>query len=101
LHVLKPLNVWSMSDEPVGRSLSNFAHTPFTLDSLEFTSVEAFYVWLLLTGTSVTEHKKDKVRKLYGLHATRTAPREKPASRKRGVLTGDPADANALVGDSR
>jgi predicted NAD-dependent protein-ADP-ribosyltransferase YbiA (DUF1768 family) len=76
--MVKPMNVWSMSDEPLGRALSNFAHTPFLLDGLEFASVEAFYVWLLLTGTTATEHKKDKVRRLYGPHAKRLAPREKP-----------------------
>jgi predicted NAD-dependent protein-ADP-ribosyltransferase YbiA (DUF1768 family) len=54
--MLKPLNVWSMSDEEIGREMSNFAHTPFVLDGLEFGSVEAFYVWLLLS-TTATERK--------------------------------------------
>jgi predicted NAD-dependent protein-ADP-ribosyltransferase YbiA (DUF1768 family) len=67
-----------MSDEPIGRALSNFAHTPFVLDGVEFGSVEAFYVWLLLSGTSATEHRKDKVRGLYGLHAKRLGPKHKP-----------------------
>ncbi len=37
------LNVFSRSNEPLGRALSNFAHTPFELDGVKFASVEAFY----------------------------------------------------------
>lgn len=73
----KPLNVWSMSDEEIGRKMSNFAHTPFVIDDLEFGSVEAFYVWILLSATG-TERKREKVRPMWGLHAKRLAPRIKP-----------------------
>jgi hypothetical protein len=75
--MLKPLNVWSMSDEDIGRKMSNFAHTPFAIDGVEFASVEAFYVWLMLS-TCGSEHKRDKVRKFYGLHAKRMAPKARP-----------------------
>ena len=60
---LKPLNVYSRSDEEIGRSLSNFAPTPFTLDEIDYASVEGFYVSLLFTD----EAKRDKTRKLHGL----------------------------------
>ena len=42
-----PLNVWSRSDEDIGRQMSHFAHTPFVLDGVAFGSVEAFYTWLI------------------------------------------------------
>lgn len=38
-----PLNVYSNSDEDLGRQLSNFAHTPFVLDGVTYASVEGFY----------------------------------------------------------
>lgn len=43
----KPLNVASMSAEPIGRLMSNFAHTPFVLDRVRYESVEGSYVSLL------------------------------------------------------
>ncbi|MEK7570047.1 MAG: hypothetical protein AAB515_01200 [Patescibacteria group bacterium] len=36
------LNVYSKSDDPRGRLLSNFSHHPFTLDGQNFASVEGF-----------------------------------------------------------
>lgn len=42
-----PLNIWSRSDEEIGRLMSYFAHTPFVLDGVAFGSVEAFYSWLI------------------------------------------------------
>jgi predicted NAD-dependent protein-ADP-ribosyltransferase YbiA (DUF1768 family) len=48
--VTRPLNIWSRSDEEIGRLMSHFAHTPFTLDGVEFGSVEAFYTWLVVSG---------------------------------------------------
>jgi predicted NAD-dependent protein-ADP-ribosyltransferase YbiA (DUF1768 family) len=75
----QPLNVWSMSDEEIGRKMSNFAHTPFIIDGVEFGSVEAFYVWLLLS-TTATERKLERVRPMWGLHAKRLAPHTKPPS---------------------
>jgi predicted NAD-dependent protein-ADP-ribosyltransferase YbiA (DUF1768 family) len=58
----KPLNVFSRSDEDIGRKMSNFTPLGFALDGVEFGSVEAFYVYLLFTD----EEKREKVRKLYG-----------------------------------
>jgi predicted NAD-dependent protein-ADP-ribosyltransferase YbiA (DUF1768 family) len=45
---MRPLNIWSRSDEEIGRLMSHFAHTPFDLDGVRFGSVEAFYTWLLV-----------------------------------------------------
>lgn len=34
----RPLNIWSKSDEDIGRLMSHFAHTPFELDGVTFGS---------------------------------------------------------------
>lgn len=60
---LKNLNVFSRSDELIGRLMSNFANTPFILDDVEYASVEGFYVSLLF----LEEEKRAKVSKLYGI----------------------------------
>ncbi len=57
------LNVYSRSDEEIGRLMSNFAPTPFTIDGVEYASVEGFYVSLLF----LEDEKREKVRKLYGI----------------------------------
>lgn len=57
-----PLNVYSRSAEDIGRLMSNFAHTPFTLDGLEYASVEGFYVALKFLEPA----KRAKVSRLYG-----------------------------------
>lgn len=38
----KTLNIYSKSDDPRGRILSNFSHHPFVLDDIHFESVEGF-----------------------------------------------------------
>ncbi len=75
--MLEPLNIWSMSDEAIGREMSNFAHTPFVLDGVEFGSVESFYVWLLLSEGG-NEPRREKVRPMWGLHAKHKAPKVLP-----------------------
>lgn len=62
---IKPLNVASRSDEEVGRLMSNFAHTPFTLDGVEFASVEGFYVYLKF----LEPEKREKARTMWGVRA--------------------------------
>src|SRR5947207_686256 len=42
----KPLNVYSKTEDALGRALSNFAHTPFELDGVHYASVEGFYTGL-------------------------------------------------------
>jgi predicted NAD-dependent protein-ADP-ribosyltransferase YbiA (DUF1768 family) len=42
----KPINISSAGDEEIGRQMSNFAATPFTLDGRRYASVEGFYVGL-------------------------------------------------------
>ncbi|MGD9881970.1 MAG: hypothetical protein AB7F22_28570 [Reyranella sp.] len=56
-----PLNIWSRSDEEIGRLMSHFAHTPFVLDGVTFGSVEAFYTWLI-----VSPARRPKVAPLWG-----------------------------------
>jgi hypothetical protein len=70
-----PLNVWSRSDEPIGRLMCNFAHTPFVLDRVEFASVEGFWTWLLLDNAS---RKREKARRLWGVRAKWLSPKTKP-----------------------
>ena len=58
----RPLNVWSRSSEEVGRLLSNFARTPFTLDGRAYASVEGFY-----QGLKVAEPlERARIAKLWG-----------------------------------
>ena len=59
---LNPLNVYSRSDEEIGRLLSNFAHTPFTLDGVTYASIEGFYVALKF----LDEDKRARMATLYG-----------------------------------
>jgi predicted NAD-dependent protein-ADP-ribosyltransferase YbiA (DUF1768 family) len=59
---LNPLNVYSRSDEEIGRLMSNFAHTPFTLDGVTYASVEGFYVALKF----LDEDKRTRMATLYG-----------------------------------
>lgn len=62
MNSLKPLNVYSRSDEKIGRLMSNFAHTPFTLDGVTYASVEGFYVALKF----LDEDKRTRMATLYG-----------------------------------
>ena len=41
-----PINISSAGTEEIGRLMSNFAATPFTLDGRRYASVEGFYVGL-------------------------------------------------------
>jgi predicted NAD-dependent protein-ADP-ribosyltransferase YbiA (DUF1768 family) len=71
-----PLNVWSRSEEAIGRLMSNFANTPFVLDGVEFASVEGFWTWLLLDGKP---NRRETARRLWGARAKWHAPKTKPA----------------------
>jgi predicted NAD-dependent protein-ADP-ribosyltransferase YbiA (DUF1768 family) len=71
----RPLNIWSRSDEEIGRLMSHFAHTPFTLDGVEFGSVEAFYTWLVVSGDP---DRQAKVAPMWGARAKRECPQGRP-----------------------
>ena len=71
----KPLNVWSRSDEQIGKDLSNFAHLPFTLDGVEYASVEGFYAALLIQNN---DGKKARTRTMWGIRAKHRIPKTKP-----------------------
>jgi len=58
-----PFNVYSRSEEEIGRLMSNFAHTPFTLDGVEYGSIEGFYVALRFLDPA----KRLKLGRMYGL----------------------------------
>lgn len=46
------INVYSKGVTSLGRALSNFARTPFTLDGVSFASVEAYWYWVKTGGAS-------------------------------------------------
>lgn len=59
------INAYSKSGTELGRLLSNFAHTPFSVgDDGEFSSVEAYWYWL-----SAPADKRDALRSLHGPEA--------------------------------
>jgi predicted NAD-dependent protein-ADP-ribosyltransferase YbiA (DUF1768 family) len=68
------INIYSKGETELGRLLTNFAHTPFTVEDGEFASVEAYWYWLL----AVEKYKGTvhqfvveliKLRDLYGYQA--------------------------------
>lgn len=73
---MKPFNVWSRTDEEIGRLMSNFAETPFTLDGVEFASVEGLYFWLL----NERKANRDAIRMMSGIRAKRRSPNRLPES---------------------
>ena len=72
---LEPLNIWSGAVEEIGRQMSHFAHTPFTLDGVSFGSVEAFYTWLLVGDDA---QRKAKVAPMWGARAKHACPKQVP-----------------------
>jgi hypothetical protein len=70
-----PLNVWSFSEEEIGRLMSHFAHTPFVLDGVAFGSVEAFYTWLLIVDNPA---RRAKVAPMWGARAKHACPKAVP-----------------------
>jgi hypothetical protein len=46
----RPVNIGSSNGELIAKEMSNFEHSPFTLDGRTFQSVEGFYVWLKFAG---------------------------------------------------
>jgi predicted NAD-dependent protein-ADP-ribosyltransferase YbiA (DUF1768 family) len=44
------INVYSKSKSKLGRSLSNFAHTPITLGDETFESVESWWYWMKMNN---------------------------------------------------
>lgn len=46
----RPVNIGSGNGELIAKEMSNFEHSPFTLDGRTFQSVEGFYVWLKFAG---------------------------------------------------
>lgn len=51
------INIYSKGQTALGRLLSNFAHTPFTIPEGTFQSVEGYWYWILTKD----ERLKDKV----------------------------------------
>jgi hypothetical protein len=70
---MAPLNIWSRSEEEIGRLMSHFAHTPFVLNGVAFGSVEAFYTWLIASPA-----RRPKVAPMWGARAKHAAPRRIP-----------------------
>lgn len=53
------IKVYSKAKSELGRELSNFAHTPFIYNELEFASVEAWWHWYKLSNAKMTGLFKD------------------------------------------
>ncbi|MBX9656676.1 hypothetical protein K2Y11_23915 [bacterium] len=70
-----PLNIWSRSEEEIGRLMSHFAHTPFVLDGVEFGSVEAYYSWLLVVDDP---RKRAKIAPMWGARPKHACPKIVP-----------------------
>ncbi len=62
---LEPINISSAAEEEIGRLMSNFGATPFTLDGRRYASVESFYVGLKF----LDEESRAKVAGMPGNHA--------------------------------
>jgi hypothetical protein len=69
-HDSEPINIWSRSEEEIGRKMSHFYEAPFFLDDVEFASVKAVYSWLI-----VPQGRRDAVRMLSGTAAKKAAPK--------------------------
>lgn len=63
------INVYGRGATALGRALSNFAHTPFTLDGLTFASVEAWWYWQSLVAYGAAGQPLSQLRGLTGLEA--------------------------------
>ena len=61
-----PINITSNAPEPFGL-ISNFAHTPFTLDGRAYASIEGFWQGLKLPGAA----ERERVAALFGQDAKR------------------------------
>lgn len=72
---MNPLNIWSKSDEEIGRLMSNFAHTPFVHDGILYSSIEGFYAALLIQNNAA---RQAKVGRLWGIRAKHEIPKNKP-----------------------
>jgi hypothetical protein len=66
----EPINIWSRSEEEIGRKMSHFYEAPFFLDDVEFASVKAVYSWLI-----VPQGRRDAVRMVSGTAAKKAAPK--------------------------
>jgi len=63
----EPINVTSKSSDPQIRLISNLAHTPFELDSVQYASVEAFWQGLKFQD----EARRREIAALHGKEAKR------------------------------
>lgn len=55
------INIYSKGKTELGKRLSNFAHTPFTIEEGTFQSVEGYWYWCLT--------KDENLKNLYGFKA--------------------------------
>jgi hypothetical protein len=75
------INVYSKGKTPLGRELSNFAHTPFDHPKDgHFSSVEAYWYWLSTGGT------QNQLRSLYGYQCKKAGALVRDELRKNGGM---------------
>ncbi len=70
----RPLNVASLTSEEIGKWMSNFAPTPFTLDGIRYNCVEAFYVCLKFPDDPAMQAR---VRRMEGREAKRAGNKQR------------------------
>lgn len=58
------INCYSKARTPLGRWLSNFAHSPIETEDGHFESIEGYWYWL-----SCKHERKDELRHIYGWQA--------------------------------
>ena len=70
------INVYSKSRSKLGRMLSNFAHTPFTLKDIKFESMESWWYWTKMNNINkavlfpeFSQEQLDEIRTLIGKEA--------------------------------
>lgn len=80
---LRPLNIVSTSSDESARLLSNFAHTPFVLDEVEYQSIEGFYAGLKYSD----QEKRRQIGKLFGAEAKRAGKSARPTQTEYGGTT--------------
>ena len=77
----RPLNVSSTSGEEIGQLMSNFAPTPFQLDSKRYASIESFYVCLKFSDNP---KKQQEIRRMDGKSARRAGQESKATTARYG-----------------
>ena len=105
---VRPFCAWSRSEDELGQSMSDFAHTPFELDGVTYGSIEGFYVSLVFLDPASQTPLGIRSPMVFTL--SRRTPRRsldlrRPPGRGRTMVKSDVASdqelvANMVAGDT-